>query len=446
MAFGFIGKILGKFSGGATASKPHPQKASGEHGGRGRRKRRGRHAAGRQDGGERRPNGGTQNQGQQKQRLSQPARQQQGQRQARQPGPQQKRPQGQQKQRQNQSARQQQNRPSQQELQKKAQNGQRAPQQEDALRKRSDVVQSAADVSFAAAPAPLSGKAVPPEAVPSEAQASAVQPVAEGFVPESEPALPQETAATILEAERQVVFVVGAEDKFRVLVNLMSLMSVEKTIVFCNKKSVAEELHRSLSMGGMKCGLLTGDVSEEDRQFVQGEFASGEMPLVVVTDGFCGGVDMSSVGCLVNYDFPYEAEDYVRRLGGEVGAMSMGRVVSFADEDESSAIPDVEARLGVSMKCAVVQDGDPLLDEIVEEDAEPAEPPPPYESIKDGVPVFDAAGREGRLIIGGDGVPRPLPSFDAALDPKKPQADETDVYVTPLKSDVAVDGWSPTAG
>lgn len=433
MAFGFIGKILGKFSGAAPASKPQPQKASGDqHGGRGRRKRRGRHAAGRQENGELRPNGGTQNQGQQRPRQGQTRR----------PGAQQNRPQGQgqQKQRQGQPARQQQNRPSPQQRQR-PQNGQRAPQQEDVLQKRPDAVQSAADASPASVPAPSS-----PASVPPEAQAAAVRPSVECGAPESEPSLPQETAAAILEAERQVVFVVDAEDKFRVLVNLMSLMSVERTIVFCNRKGVAEELHRSLSVGGMKCGLLTGDVSEEDRQFVQGEFASGEMPLVVVTDGFCGGVDVSSVGCLVNYDFPYEAEDYVRRLGGEAGAMSTGRVVSFADEDESSAIPDIEARLGVSMKCAVVQDGDPLLDEIVEEDAEPAEPPPPYESIKDGVPVFDAAGREGRLVIGGDGVPRPLPSFDSALDPKKPQTDETDVYVKPLKSDVPVDGWSPTAG
>lgn len=429
MAFGFIGKILGKFSGGASATRPQPQKSAGEHGGRGRRKRRGRHAAGRQENGERQSDGGTQNQGQQKRRQGQ----------AKQSGRQPKRPQGQQKQQDRPERQSQQNRTSAKERQK-VQSGQQTPPQEDVRQRRRNAVPSASAVPVADVPAPPPAAAAPPEtqSVPPEA------PV-EDSVPESGPALPQETAAAVLEAERQVVFVVGADDKFRVLVNLMSLMSVEKTIVFCNRKGVAEELHRSLSMGGMKCGLLTGDVSEEDRRFVQDEFASGEMPLVVVTDGFCGGVDVSSVGCLVNYDFPYEVEDYVRRLGGEAGALSMGRVVSFADEDESSAIPEIEARLGVSMKCAVVMDGDPLLDEIVEGEADPVEPPPPYERIKDGVPVFDAAGREGRLIIGGDGVPRPLPSFDNALDPKRPQTDETDVYVKPLKSEVAADGWSPTA-
>lgn len=451
MAFGFIGKILGKFSGAASASKPQQQKGNGEqHGGRGRRKRRGRHAVDRQENGERRANGGTQNQGQKQQRQAKqpgqrPQKRQQGQQkqeQAKQPGQPQKRQQGQQKQgqQQNRPARQQQGRTSPQ-PQQKAQNGRQTPPQDDVRKDSQDAARQANPVPDAPAPAPSPADAARPEAQ----EAAVARPEAETPAAGSGPALPEETAAAILEAERQVVLVVGAEDKFRVLVNLMSIMSVEKTIVFCNKKGVAEELHRSLSMGGMKCGLLTGDVSEEDRQFVQGEFASGEMPLVVVTDGFCGGVDVSSVGCLVNYDFPYEAEDYVRRLGGEAGALSMGRVVSFADEDESSAIRDIEERLGVSMKCAVVQDGDPLLDEIAEEEAEPSEPPPPYERIKDGVPVFDAAGREGRLVIGGDGVPRPLPSFDGALDPKRPQTDETDVYVKPLKSDVAADGWTPTA-
>lgn len=427
MAFGFIGKLLGRFAGSAAAPRPQTQKAVGEHGGRGRRKRRGRHAVGRQDN----AGGGTQNQGQQRQRQGQSAKPLPGQRQ----NQQQKKPQGQ--------------------GQQRPRQGQPAKRQPERPPRRQDEAARAAEQNAAALQAQeaASVRAVPPVEAASVAPANAasdvpsesVQPASADVAAKTAAALPQETAAAILEAERQVVFVVRAEDKFRVLVNLMSLMSVEKTVVFCNKKTVAEEVHRSLSLGDVRCGLLTGGVSEEDRRFVQGEFESGEMPLVVVTDGFCGGIDLTSVGCLVNYDFPYEAEDYVRRLGGEANALSMGRVVSFADEDESSAVPDIESRLGVAMKCAVVVDGDPLLDEVVAAEAEPVEPPPPYASIKDGVPIFDAAGREGRLVIGGDGVPRPLPSFSTALDPKKPQMDETDVYVRPLRADVAVDGWSPTA-
>ena len=280
-------------------------------------------------------------------------------------------------------------------------------------------------------PSPVE-KAEPEKTEPAPA-VSAEEAKAPVAASESAPASDSITSAepAAEDVARQIVYVVRADMKFTVLVNLLRSNGAARTVVFCNKKMAAEDAHRALAVEGFKCGLLTGDVNEEDRAYVLGAFASGEIPLVVVTDGFDSGVHAGAVDFVVNYDFPYEPADYVRRIGDVGKGENAGRVISFADEDESFAIPEIEEHLGTSLKCRVLEDSDPLLAALdaAAVDAEPEpEPEPLYTHIEGGVPVFDALGREGRVVLGGGTDPRPLPSFETALDPKK-TIDEENVYL-----------------
>ncbi len=64
---------------------------------------------------------------------------------------------------------------------------------------------------------------------------------------------------------------------------------------------------------------------------------------------------------MVNFDFPYEPEDYVHRIGRTGRAGAKGVAISFADEDESFIIPDIEEYLGEELKCIVLSGDDELL-------------------------------------------------------------------------------------
>ena len=70
------------------------------------------------------------------------------------------------------------------------------------------------------------------------------------------------------------------------------------------------------------------------------------------------------MGFVVNYDFPYEAEDYVHRIGRTGRAGQQGTAISFADEDESFIIPEIEEFIGESLKCTLLMGNDPLMTEI----------------------------------------------------------------------------------
>ena len=267
-----------------------------------------------------------------------------------------------------------------------------------------------------------------------------------------------ETNAT--DTVKQVVYIVRSADKFKVLYNHIALHPTARTIVFCNRKSTTEDVYASLKIRGVAVEMLSGDVNQNKRLKVLDEFRDGEIKIVVATDVAGRGIHVDDIEYVINFDFPYEAEDYVHRIGRTGRAGNTGIAISFADEDESFAIPDIEEYIKEPLKCTMIQDDDPLLKAI-----------PPRGSklgavdadAKAAVDAREAVGEEemaaaaaltgavvGSNAVTGNGAPavlkddhpmRELPKFENALEPKSPPPDEKDVYSKPVEQESKVEEW-----
>jgi ATP-dependent RNA helicase RhlB len=257
-----------------------------------------------------------------------------------------------------------------------------------------------------------------------------------------------ETNAT--DTVKQVVYIVRTADKFKVLFNHIALHPTARTIVFCNRKTTTEDVYESLKVRGVAVEMLSGDVNQNKRLKVLDAFRDGEVKIVVATDVAGRGIHVDDVEYVINFDFPYEAEDYVHRIGRTGRAGNTGIAISFADEDESFAIPEIEAYINEPLKCTMIGDDDPLLKALpprgsrlgsVDADARAA------------VDAREAVGEEERAAaaaltgianpnaVTGSGQPavlkedhphRTLPTFENALEPKKAPPDERDVYSRPV--------------
>ena len=258
---------------------------------------------------------------------------------------------------------------------------------------------------------------------------------------------------------RQVVYVVRAEDKFKVLFNHVALHPGARAIVFCNRKSTTEDVYESLKCRGVSCEMLSGDVNQNKRLKVLEAFREGAIKIVVATDVAGRGIHVDDVEYVINFDFPYEAEDYVHRIGRTGRAGNTGIAISFADEDESFAIPEIEEYIKEPLKCTIIQEDDPLLKDLparhtqlgevdeaakAEVDAREAvteEQKAAAAALVGGMVVKNAAGQEGRVLLKEDLPPRPLPTFENALEPKK-VIDETNVYSKPVEQKQRFEEWS----
>ena len=162
----------------------------------------------------------------------------------------------------------------------------------------------------------------------------------------------------------QVVYVVTASEKFTVLYNLLQKYSDQRILVFCNRKATTESVVRKLRRLKIPCEMLSGDVNQNRRLRVLEDFRSGKSRIVIATDVAGRGIHVDDVGFVVNYDFPYEAEDYVHRIGRTGRAGQEGTAISFADEDESFIIPEIEAYIEEPLKCTLLMGNDPLMADI----------------------------------------------------------------------------------
>lgn len=268
-----------------------------------------------------------------------------------------------------------------------------------------------------------------------------------------------ETNAT--DTVKQVVYIVRSNDKFKVLYNHIALHPDARTIVFCNRKTTTEDVYESLKVRGISVEMLSGDVNQNRRLAVLDKFRDGEVKIVVATDVAGRGIHVDNVEYVINFDFPYEAEDYVHRIGRTGRAGNTGIAISFADEDESFAIPEIEEFIKEPLKCTRIGGDDPLLREIPgrgsklgEVDAAAKAEVDAREAVSDeekaaaaaltGIPMEKANAVTGTgtpAILKQDALVRTLPKFENALEQKAPPPDESDVYSKPVSQKEKTEEW-----
>ena len=266
-----------------------------------------------------------------------------------------------------------------------------------------------------------------------------------------------ETNAT--DTVKQVVYVIQAKDKFTVLFNHIALHPDSRALVFCNRKSTTEDVYESLKIRGISVEMLSGDVNQNKRLKVLDQFRDGEVKVVVATDVAGRGIDIKGLEYVVNFDFPYEAEDYVHRIGRTGRAGSTGIAISFADEYESCQIPDIEAYINEPLKCTVIGPDDPLLKQIPargtklgEVDAAAKATVDAREAVTEDEKAAAAAvtgiarpnavtGTGAPAVLKEEAVQRKLPTFENALEPKAPPPDESNVYSKPVEQKEKLEEW-----
>ena len=154
----------------------------------------------------------------------------------------------------------------------------------------------------------------------------------------------------------QQVLMITSREKLTVLYNLLRLHADRRVLIFCNRRDSTEFVSEKLRRLGIACEMLSGDVQQNRRLRALEDFRSGKVRVVVATDVAGRGIHVDDIGFVVNYDFPYEPEDYVHRIGRTGRAGHAGTAISFADENESFIIPEIEKFIGTPLKCTYPDD------------------------------------------------------------------------------------------
>ena len=153
-----------------------------------------------------------------------------------------------------------------------------------------------------------------------------------------EVARPNQTASTVT----QLFFNVAEDDKRQALKQIVKERGISQAFVFVNSKLGCARLARALERDGLRTAALHGDKSQDERLKALEAFKKGDVDLLICTDVAARGLDIKDVPAVFNIDIPYNAEDYIHRIGRTGRAGAEGLAVSFASPSDARLVGDIE--------------------------------------------------------------------------------------------------------
>ena len=153
-----------------------------------------------------------------------------------------------------------------------------------------------------------------------------------------EVARPNETASSV----EQRFYSANDDDKRRAIETILREKGIRQAFIFSNSKLGCARLTRALERDGYRATALHGDKSQDERLKALDAFKQGNVDLLVCTDVAARGLDIKDVPAVFNYDVPFNAEDYVHRIGRTGRAGATGLAVTLVGSSDAKLVGDIE--------------------------------------------------------------------------------------------------------
>jgi len=117
---------------------------------------------------------------------------------------------------------------------------------------------------------------------------------------------------------------------------------IKQALIFVNSKLGCARLARSFERDGLRTTALHGDKSQDERLKALEAFKAGTVDVLVATDVAARGLDIVDLPAVFNFDVPYNAEDYVHRIGRTARAGASGLAITLVSRDDARLVGDIE--------------------------------------------------------------------------------------------------------
>jgi len=144
----------------------------------------------------------------------------------------------------------------------------------------------------------------------------------------------------------QGAYVVYDTQKIPLLRSILKEKKIESVLIFSGTKEKVKDMERELRKAGINAAAIHSDLEQEKRNEVLREYKSRKLNVLVATDILSRGIDIDSIGLVINYDVPRDAEDYIHRIGRTARAESKGEALTFINPDDQYKFKKIEDLIG----------------------------------------------------------------------------------------------------
>lgn len=105
------------------------------------------------------------------------------------------------------------------------------------------------------------------------------------------------------------------EQKYSVLKDLFSTLTLSMTIIYCNSTRRVDELTDALMEDDFPVRKIHGKMDAKERKANHQDFRNGSTRVLVTSDLFARGIDIQQVSIVINFDIPKCQHTYLHRIG-----------------------------------------------------------------------------------------------------------------------------------
>ena len=144
------------------------------------------------------------------------------------------------------------------------------------------------------------------------------------------------------EAIIQSAYICFEPQKMEIVRQLFSEKKPNKVILFSGSKQKVKEIAKTLRQMKLSAGEMHSDLDQQQRDHVMHEFRNERVDILVATDIVARGIDIDDISLVINFDVPYDVEDYVHRIGRTARAGDSGMAITFVSPDEQFRFSRIE--------------------------------------------------------------------------------------------------------
>ncbi len=155
-------------------------------------------------------------------------------------------------------------------------------------------------------------------------------------------------------------------EKAQATVRILWTYRPESTLIFCNTKQQCRDLLEFLTKKHISALVINGDLEQKERTEMLTQFSNRSASVLIGTDVAARGLDIKDLSAVINFDLPFDPEDYVHRIGRTGRAGKEGLAFSLVPLGETRRVDAINDFQGSSFTCENTNElsplsGDPLL-------------------------------------------------------------------------------------
>ncbi|XVJ65616.1 MAG: DEAD/DEAH box helicase [Lacibacter sp.] len=137
-------------------------------------------------------------------------------------------------------------------------------------------------------------------------------------------------------------FVVSSQHRYEALKRLIDFNPGIYGIIFTRTKVDAQQIAEKLTREGYDIDALHGDLTQQQRDTVMGQFRDKTLQLLIATDVAARGIDVKDITHVINYELPDDIEVYTHRSGRTGRAGKTGICMSIVHSREVGKVKQIE--------------------------------------------------------------------------------------------------------